>query len=138
MGKSLQKGMFVQLAFHELAMIYTWLASKVTHPNLSEWLIFDGSARWKKNLKKAGYFLRGRVLTSNSFIHQTKKNTMKKLLLVLAVGAFVACNNSGSSESTTDSTTKSTDTASVAPMPADTTHAMGTDTTGTKKDSTKK
>jgi hypothetical protein len=63
---------------------------------------------------------------------------MKKLLLVLAVGAFVACNNSGSSESTTDSTTKSTDTASVAPMPADTTHAMGTDTTGTKKDSTKK
>ena len=51
---------------------------------------------------------------------------MKKLLLVLAVGAFVACNNSGSSESTSDTTTKTTDTsatmAPTTPAASDTTH----------------
>ena len=40
---------------------------------------------------------------------------MKKLLLVLAVGAFVACNNSGSSTENNDSTAKKEDTAAMAP-----------------------
>ncbi len=58
---------------------------------------------------------------------------MKKLLLVLAVGAFVACNNSGTSTETKDTTTTVTpDTTVVAP---DTTAHVG-DTT--KPDSTKK
>ena len=65
---------------------------------------------------------------------------MKKFLVVLAIGAFAACNNSGGSEApkdstvikdsvtkmTTDSTSKMTDTASK--MMADT----------TKKDTTTK
>ena len=63
---------------------------------------------------------------------------MKKLLLVLAVGAFVACNNGSSTESTTDtSSTKTADTASMAPASTDTSH-MPADTTGVKKDTTKK
>ena len=58
---------------------------------------------------------------------------MKKLLLILAVGAFVACNNSGTSETTADTTKTTTDTTVVTP---DTTvHVV--DTTG-KPDSTKK
>jgi FAD/FMN-containing dehydrogenase len=41
---------------------------------------------------------------------------MKKLLLVLAVGAFVACNNSGSTDATADTAAKSTtDTTVVTP-----------------------
>ena len=62
---------------------------------------------------------------------------MKKLLLVLAVGAFVACNNSGSSESTNDTTkvtTQDTSTMAPAPMSSDTTHR---DTTSVKHDTTK-
>ena len=59
---------------------------------------------------------------------------MKKLLLVLAVGAFVACNNSGSTESTSDTTTKTTDTAAMAPMDST---AHQADTTA-KPDSTRK
>lgn len=59
---------------------------------------------------------------------------MKKLLLVLAIGAFVACNNGGSEETkTTDSTTiTTTDTTTV---PVDTT-TLPTDTT--RRDSTAK
>jgi hypothetical protein len=60
---------------------------------------------------------------------------MKKLLLVLAVGAFVACNNSGSSESTSDTTKVTTqDTSTMAPTMSDTTHR---DTTNVKHDTTK-
>ena len=59
---------------------------------------------------------------------------MKKLLLVLAVGAFVACNNSGSTETTTDTTMKSTDTTVMTPAPDTTAHMADT----TKRDSTKK
>ena len=59
---------------------------------------------------------------------------MKKLLLVLAIGAFVACNNSGTTETTSDSTTKTTDTASLTPTD---TSVHVTDTTA-KPDSTKK
>ncbi len=59
---------------------------------------------------------------------------MKKLLLILAVGAFVACNNSGSSETTADTTKTTTDTTVV--VTPDTTVHMA-DTTA-KPDSTKK
>jgi len=58
---------------------------------------------------------------------------MKKLLLVLAVGAFVACNNSGSTDSTSDTASKSTDTTVITP---DTT-VIKVDTTATP-DTTKK
>ena len=45
---------------------------------------------------------------------------MKKLLLILAIGAFVACNDSGSDEKTSgDSITPSTADTSVI-LPADT------------------
>ncbi|HXL57250.1 MAG TPA: hypothetical protein VN958_13385 [Chitinophagaceae bacterium] len=52
---------------------------------------------------------------------------MKKLLFVLALGAFAACGGGTSNTNTTDST--ATDTSNVAPMdtsstmPADTSHA---------------
>ncbi len=59
---------------------------------------------------------------------------MKKLLLVLAIGAFVACNNGGSEEVKSDSTTITTGTDTVT-VPVDTTGA-GTDTI--KVDTTKK
>ena len=58
---------------------------------------------------------------------------MKKLLLVLAVGAFVACNNSGTTESTSDTATKTTTDTTVI-VPDTTTHQADT----TKPDSTKK
>jgi hypothetical protein len=52
------------------------------------------------------------------------KETMKKLLFVLVLGAFAACGG-GESTSTSDSTSVTTDTTSA------TTGAMSTDTTGT-------
>jgi hypothetical protein len=60
---------------------------------------------------------------------------MKKLLLILAIGAFVACNDSGNEEGTvTDTTvTPTPDTSSVTPLP-DTT---GIDTTGRAGDTTR-
>jgi hypothetical protein len=66
---------------------------------------------------------------------------MKKLLIVLAIGAFAAC-NSGSSTTSTDSTATSTDTSTMsAPVDTsmssgDTSHMMMSDTT--HKDSTQK
>ena len=62
---------------------------------------------------------------------------MKKLLLVLAIGAFAACGDSGSGDTTTtdSTTTMSSDSTVVAPvMPSDT-GSMTTDST--MKDSTK-
>lgn len=54
---------------------------------------------------------------------------MKKLLFVLALGAFVAaCNNGSDDTTTTDSTTMSADTTTMAPAPMDTTTHM--DSTG--------
>ena len=53
---------------------------------------------------------------------------MKKLLLVLAVGAFVACNNSGTTETKSDTTTTA---------PADTTVVVPMDTTAHQADTTK-
>jgi hypothetical protein len=64
---------------------------------------------------------------------------MKKLLLVLAIGSFVACNDGGSAEAdktAADSTAPATvDTAAPAPM-ADTTAPAAVDTTK-KADTTK-
>jgi hypothetical protein len=65
---------------------------------------------------------------------------MKKLLLVLAIGSFVACNDGGSAEAdktaTDSSATPTVDTAAPAPM-ADTTAPAAVDSTK-KADSTKK
>ena len=64
---------------------------------------------------------------------------MKKLLLVLAIGSFVACNDGGSAdaEKTADSTaTPTVDTAAPAPA-IDTTAPAAVDTTK-KADTTKK
>ena len=63
---------------------------------------------------------------------------MKKLLIVLAISAFAAC-NSGSESTTTDST--AVDTSTMAPMDTsstmtDTSNMMMSDTT--HKDSTQK
>ncbi len=63
---------------------------------------------------------------------------MKKLLLILAIGAFVACNDNGTDEGT------GTDTTVIAPSTADTTvvtpapdtTSRSTDTTGRPADTT--
>jgi hypothetical protein len=62
---------------------------------------------------------------------------MKKLLFVLAIGAFAACNdNTETSTTTTDSVPAATvDTASVAPVD---TAATAVDTTAAKVDSAAK
>lgn len=53
---------------------------------------------------------------------------MKKLLLVLAIGAFVACNdNGGSDDTTTDTLAPST--ADTTAIPVDTTVVKPADTT---------
>lgn len=72
---------------------------------------------------------------------------MKKLLLVLAIGTFAACNSSSSDTTATDSTATDT-TTMMAPAPttvdtaagamsADTTHKMGADSTKMGADTTK-
>jgi hypothetical protein len=76
----------------------------------------------------------------NSKITSQKTQTMKKLLIVLAIGTFAACNSSSSTTATDSTTTMSPDTATTmgadtAKMAPDTTK-MATDTT--KKDTTKK
>ena len=60
---------------------------------------------------------------------------MKKLLFVLALGAFAACGNGNNDTATSDTATSTVDTAATAPMTADTATAPMVDTT--KKDSTK-
>jgi uncharacterized lipoprotein YajG len=70
-------------------------------------------------------------------IHLTKKmTTMKKLFLVLAIGAFAACNNSSSTETKTD-TAAATKTDTAAAMKADTS-AVKADTSKKAVDTTKK
>ena len=53
---------------------------------------------------------------------------MKKLLLVLAIGAFVACNDGGGSEETkaADSSATTVDSNATKPAPVDTTKATDT------------
>jgi hypothetical protein len=68
---------------------------------------------------------------------------MKKLLLVLAIGAFAACNGSSSTESSVDSAAKAaTDTvkamADSAKATIDSTAKAVTDTLKAKVDSVKK
>lgn len=62
---------------------------------------------------------------------------MKKLLLVLAIGAFVACNNSSDSTKSADSTatSPSVDTSAVKPMDS---LGKAADTTAKPVDTTKK
>lgn len=49
-----------------------------------------------------GYFFPITVLIIKSFTH--KQITMKKLLVIFAIGAFAACNGSASTEAKVDST----------------------------------
>jgi hypothetical protein len=61
---------------------------------------------------------------------------MKKLLVVLAIGAIVACNNAGDADATKDTTTATVDTSAkpvdTTAKPVDTT-AKPTDTSAAKK-----
>ena len=62
---------------------------------------------------------------------------MKKLLLVLAVAGFVACNNGGGEDTTGDTaTTVTSDTTTV--VTPDTTTVVVPDTTAKPADTTKK
>lgn len=62
---------------------------------------------------------------------------MKKLLLVLAIGAFVACNESATEETTTTDSpsTLTVDTNTTAPAVPDTATVPMSDTSATKADS---
>lgn len=84
---------------------------------------------FKKKTFLQGYLITDFVLTKINYI--TKKHTqMKKLLIVLAIGTFAAC-NSGTSSTTTDTTsTMSTDTG-MGTMAPDTSSMMSMDTTHT-------
>jgi hypothetical protein len=60
---------------------------------------------------------------------------MKKLLLILAIGAFVACNDNGSEEGTgTDTSGTTIDTSTVIPAPDTTTNPV--DTSAARPDTT--
>jgi hypothetical protein len=71
-------------------------------------------------------------INSKSFINKPKNGTMKKVLFVLALGAFAACNDSGSS------TDKKADTASTAPAPDTTKMKMDSGANKMSTDTTKK
>jgi uncharacterized lipoprotein YajG len=77
-------------------------------------------------------------LVLNQKLHHKKHKQMKKLLIVLAIGTFAACNSSTSTSTEDTTSTMSADTTMTAPdtsstmAPADTTV---TDTT--HKDTTK-
>ncbi|MBL7699712.1 MAG: hypothetical protein JNK79_16215 [Chitinophagaceae bacterium] len=58
---------------------------------------------------------------------------MKKLLFVLAIGAFVACNEGTTDESTSTDATSTVDTNTTAPV--DTATAAPADTSATQADS---
>ena len=60
---------------------------------------------------------------------------MKKFLVVLAIGAFAACNNSGGSEAPKDSTVVKD---SVTKMTTDSTSKMVSDSASKMTDTTKK
>jgi hypothetical protein len=74
----------------------------------------------------------------NSKITSQKSQTMKKLLIVLAIGTFAACNSSSSTTATDTTTTMSADTT-MSTMAPDTTSTMSTtDTTKMMADTTHK
>jgi hypothetical protein len=81
-----------------------------------------------------GYFFPGWGINHETIQLTQKQSQMKKFLVVLAIGAFAACNNSGSSEATKDSTVVKD---SVTKM-TDSTSKMATDTTKMAADTTKK
>lgn len=62
---------------------------------------------------------------------------MKKLLLVLAIGAFAACNNNAGTEETKTDSIPAVDTV-TAPVVVDTTAPAAADTTAPAVDTTKK
>lgn len=84
-----------------------------------------------------GYLFLISVLTSK-FTH--KKFQMKKLLFVLALGAFAACGSGDGTSTTTDtSTVVTTDTSTmVTTVTTDTTTKMMDDTTKASVDTLKK
>jgi hypothetical protein len=89
---------------------------------------------FKKNLLYRGYLFKVWVLITNSL---TKNLKMKKLLFVLALGAFAAC-GSGSTEATaTDTTAVTVDTAAAPAVdtaaPAVDTAAAAVDTAAAAK-----
>jgi len=61
---------------------------------------------------------------------------MKKLLLILAIGAFVACNDSGTEDGSTADTTVTTGTDTTMVMPAPDTTTRTTDTLVVRPDTT--
>ena len=75
------------------------------------------------------------------FVNKQNLNTMKKLLVVLAIGAFAACNGSGSSASTDSAAKVSADSSKMSTdsskMSADSSK-MKADTTKKATDTTKK
>jgi len=84
----------------------------------------------------AGYFFIRQVLIGNHSI-KIKNLNMKKFLLVLAIGAFAACNNSSSTEKTADTTTKTVDSTKVTVDSTKHDSTMMAKPDSTKKDSTK-
>ncbi|HLX67470.1 MAG TPA: hypothetical protein VKR41_10755 [Puia sp.] len=66
---------------------------------------------------------------------------MKKFLIVMAIGAFAACNNAGSSDSAKDSTAMKDSAAKMSDSSSkmtDTANKMAADTTAKKDTTTKK
>ena len=93
-------------------------------------------AKWKKLIRNGLLFFKLGINPQNHSITK-QKDTMKKLLLVLAVGAFVACNNGGGEETKADTTTTINSDTTTVVAPNDTTVVVPADTTH-KPDSTKK
>jgi hypothetical protein len=83
-----------------------------------------------------GYFSKHCVLTGNHLLTNLNTVKMKKLLVVLAIGAIVACNNSGDTDATKDTATIQVDTSAkpvdTTAKPVDTT-AKPVDTSAAKK-----
>jgi hypothetical protein len=86
-----------------------------------------------------GYFSMPAVLSPEPFNNAKKQSQMKKLMFVLAIAAFAACNNASSDKAAADSTKMSADSTKMSAdstkMAADSTK-MAADTT--KKDTTTK
>jgi hypothetical protein len=93
-----------------------------------------------KNLFFGGLLYLNTGINLKPFVNKQNLNTMKKLLVVLAIGAFAACNGSGSTTSA-DSTKVSADSSKMSTdsskMSTDTSK-MKADTSKMKMDSTKK
>jgi len=62
-----------------------------------------------------------------------KNHTMKKLLFVLALGAFAACNSGENKEAAADTTAATVTTDTTAAPAADTTAPAAADTTAAAK-----